>query len=240
MKLTTILICFMLLAGSVWAKESARYKTLSSAVVRAEKKALQKRNAQVNISFAWEKKIWLSDMVHRRRPGFRDVVVNVEKKEKNCSGILLSGKNQVATVAACVKGVKGFELKSVRLDFINGKNAQVSTSMIKVKQGIAYIAVPEDLTRGLEGVPFEQLPQGKSLEEHFGPSVLGELTQFFISKGVLSARSRHFNKVRLTLKKGDPFYYQGKAVALVNTVPTRLPVSFWGGLSEENLVVFRL
>ena len=73
----------MLLAGSVWAKESARYKTLSSAVVRAEKKALQKRKAQVNISFALEKKIWLSDMVHRRRPGFREVVVNVEKKEKN-------------------------------------------------------------------------------------------------------------------------------------------------------------
>ena len=83
-----VLVACMLFAGGVYAQENSQRQYLANALVRASKKAQQNKYAQVNLSFEWEKKRWLSDMVHRRRPEFRDVVLQVEKDSKRCVGVL--------------------------------------------------------------------------------------------------------------------------------------------------------
>ena len=236
---TVVLVACMLFAGGLYAQENSQRQYLANALVRASKKAQQNKYAQVNLSFEWEKKIWLSDMVHRRRPGFRDVVLQVEKDSKRCMGVLLAGQQRVVTAASCAQGKKGFELKEISLGFANGKKGNISADFVQIKQGVAHVTVSRELTEGIEGAAFEQVPQGHSLREYFGSSVLTELSQFFISKGVLSPKARGFNRERLTLKQGEPFFYRGKVVALVNSVPTRLPIAFPGRISEENLVLLR-
>ena len=43
------------------------------------------RSARVDLTFEYKKDFWLSDYVHRRRPGFRNVIVKTEMKQKNVS-----------------------------------------------------------------------------------------------------------------------------------------------------------
>lgn len=208
-------------------------------VAKAEKTSRQNKTAAVSLNFEWEKKIYLFDMVRRRRPGVQNTLVNVEKKSTQCKGVLLAGVNRVATPASCAKGKKGFELKRVNLSFANGKKGVSAANSVSVDGEIAQIAVSSALTQGLEGARAAAVPQGQSLKETFGDGVSHELALFFASRGVVSARANRLSGMKRTLKVGDPFFYQGKLVALVSDVPARLPVSLFGGVSEDSLAVFR-
>lgn len=208
-------------------------------VAKAEKTSRQNKAAEVSLSFDWEKKVYLSDMVRRRRPGFKDVLVKVEHKSTQCKGVLLSGANRVVTPASCAKSKKDFELKQVRLAFANGKKGVASAGSVTVDGDFAQIAASSALTQGLEGARVAAVPEGQSLKETFGDGVSRELFQFFVSRGVVSARAGRLSGTKKTLKVGDPFFYQGKLVALVSNVPNRLPVSLFGGVSEDSLAVFR-
>lgn len=209
-------------------------------VAKAEKTSRRAKAAAVSLNFDWEKKVYLFDMVHRRRPGVKNVLVNVEKKSTQCQGVLLAGTNRVVTPVSCAKGKKGFELKRVNLAFANGQKGTGTAGAVSVNGDFAFVAVSSALTRGIEGAQVAAVPEGQSLKETFGDGVSRELALFFINRGVVSARANRLSGAKKTLKVGDPFFYQGKLVALVSDVPSRLPVSLFGGVSEDSLAVFRI
>ena len=127
-----VLVACMLFAGGVYAQENSQRQYLANALVRASKKAQQNKYAQVNLSFEWEKKIWLSDMVHRRWPGFRDVVLQVEKDFKRCVGVLLAGQQRVVTAASCAQATPPFwwvwKTKRCRLSLISSISTPAAAS----------------------------------------------------------------------------------------------------------------
>ena len=208
------------------------------AAISAEKKH-RMQSAVVDLNFQWGKDVYLSDMVSRRRPGFKDVMVRKEQKNTFCRGVLTAGNRRVLTPSRCAQAPEGFSLKEVRLSFANGRKGIGTPESVNVNGEVAEVLVSSQLTAGLHGVYLGAVPPGKTLADTFGREILDELLQFFISRGVVSARANRIVGMKNTLQVGDPFFYQGKLVALVREVPSRLPVSFWGGVSEKPLVLLR-
>ena len=226
-------------AGNVSAQESAgMLPALTRQVVAAEKLHRQEQ-AAATLVFEWEKPVYLSDTVRRpRRPGFRDVLVKTERQTTACRGVLLAGENRILTTASCAQAPSGFSLKKVRVQLANGRRGSGLAGSVSINGNFAGVAVSSRLTEGLQGVPVAAVPEGETLYEVFGKGVQQKLLEFFVNRGVVSPRASRLAGVKNTLQKGEPFFYQGKVVALVNEVPRRLPVSFWGGVSEEHLAVF--
>lgn len=192
------------------------------------------RAARVQLTFEYEKAVRLADYVHRRRPGFRDVVVKTEKKQKRCLGVLLAN-SRVATLAECA-AEKDFELVQVRLTFSNGKTGVGKAGSVSVNEGIAHVRVSDSLTQGIRGLEAAYLPEEKSLQDVYGSELGTELQFFLASRGVLTGR-RRMGSPKISLQKGEPFIWKGKVVALFNNVPKRLPVALFGQISEKFLSV---
>ncbi len=207
-------------------------------VQRNVSRAQLAKSSRAQLTFEWKKELWLSDMVHRRRPGFKDVVVKVENKTTECAGVLLNN-SRVATPASCAKGKDGYKLAKVTVTLSNGKRGFGTQNSVVTKGDIAQVRLQSSLTQGLTGADVSFVMGKTSLQDAYGEHVSSALTQFLLSHGVVSARASRLSGRKNTLKKGEPFFLNGKLVALVNNVPHRLPVSLFGGLSEDFLAVFR-
>lgn len=232
----------LLAAGSALAQTDANglNKALARENLKAQKNhsaARQNKSAVVSLSFDWEKPVYLSDMVRRRRAGFKDTLVSVKRKTTRCKGVLLE-RDLAVTPARCARGKDGFKLKQVNLSFANGKKGVEAGQSVCVKGKFAQIRVAPALTEGLNGVQPAGVPDGRSLKETFGSGISGELYGFFMDRGVVSQRAGRLTGVKNTLQMGEPFFYEGKLLALVSEVPSRLPVSLFGGVSEDALAVF--
>lgn len=226
-------------AGTVWAQTP---QELGSGVTRAAvhaQKAHRQEQALATVSFDWEKNLYLSDKIRRRRPGFQDVLLKTERQTTVCRGVLAAGTRRVVTPASCAKAPDGFQLKQVRVHLANGRKGRGTANSVAVSGDFAGVLVSSQLTAGIQGVPLAAVPEGKSLYDVFGRGVQQQLLEFFVNRGVVSARANRLTGVKNTLQKGEPFFYQGQLVALVEEVPNRLPVSFWGGISEDSLSIFR-
>ena len=222
-----------------YTQESASF---APAISRAVFKASQEhrlKSAVVDLEFLWSKKVYLSDMVSRRRTGWKDTLIEVKQENTRCRGVLVEGTQRVLTPAVCAKAPAGFSLQSVRLRFANGSQGTGNQNSVSVKGDFAEILVSKKLTAGITGVSLAEVPEGQTLAETFGSGILDELLQFFVSRGVVSRRANRITGVKNTLQVGDPFFYNGELVALVREVPAQLPVSFWGGVSEKGLALLR-
>ena len=124
------------------------------------------------------------------------------------------------------------------MSFANGKKGAETEKSVSVNGKFARVDVSAALTEGLETAQPAGVPAGRSLKETFGGGIAGELYGFFMDRGVVSKRANRITGVKNTLKVGEPFFYEGKLLALVSDVPSRLPVSFFGGVSEDALAVF--
>ena len=237
----TGLLAFTFLWGG-WNAAQAQ-DGLKPALERAAIKAEQKHRLQTavaEVQVRWEKAVYLSDWVARRRTGFKDTLLKKERQTTVCRGVLAEGEPRVLTPASCLDAPKGFTLQALTVSFANGQKETLSQQQVTRRGGLAVLAVSSQVTRGLKGAPLAAIAPGKTLAETFGNGVLDELLQFFINRGVVSARANRLTGTKNTLRVGEPFFYRGKLVALVNQVPRRLPVSFWGGVSEEPLVLVRV
>lgn len=236
-------IFFSILLGvgachSAWAQTSPQIEPALSRVALSAKRAYQQEQAVAVVSLDWEKPVYLSDKVHRRRPGFHDVLLKTDRQTTTCKGALAAGTHRVVMPASCAEAPDGFSLKTVRVQLANGKQGRGSAGSVAIRGNFASVLVSAQLTAGIKGVPVAAVPQGNSLYETFGRGVQQELLQFFVERGVVSPRASRLTGVKNTLQKGEPFFYQGQLVALVEKVPSRLPVSAWGGVSEDSLLVF--
>lgn len=239
---TKAVVVFAVLTGFAGWGAAQTVKEMKPALDRAAVQAEKKHRMQtsvVNLNFRWEKEVYLSDFVSRRRPGFKDTFIQRKQKNTSCRGVLVEGGRRVLTPVQCAQAPEGFTLKSVTLLFSNGQKGLGSKRTVSMNGELAEIWVSPQVTKGLKGVPLATVAPGESLADAFGNSVLDELLQFFISRGVVSGRANRITGTKNTLQVGDPFFYQGKVVALVREVPSRLPVSFWGGVSEKPLTLLR-
>lgn len=227
-----------LLAGGYVPSRAQTASALAREAQQAQQ-AHRREQALARVTFEWEKPVYLSDKIHRRRAGFKDVLLKTEYSRTHCPGVLVAGTHRVFTVASCAEAPDGFSLKTVRVQLANGKQGRGSAGSVAIRGNFASVLVSAQLTAGIKGVPVAAVPQGNSLYETFGRGVQQELLQFFVERGVVSPRASRLTGIKNTLQKGEPFFYRGQLVALVKEVPSRLPVSFWGGLSEDSLAVFR-
>ena len=194
------------------------------------------QSAVVDLTFSFEKEIRMKDVMLRRPRKGANAVVSVKNKTKTCQGVLLN-TSHVATVADCAQE-DDFMLTQVSLRFSNGKKAIGTRASVSVKDGVAKVLVKKDLWTGIEAAEPLFVSQGASLADTV-EGAHNSLWSFFINHGVLSARANRFQHRAVTLKQGQPFFFNGKVAALVKYVPSRLPVSFWGaGLSEDSLQLF--
>lgn len=194
------------------------------------------QSAVVDLTFSFEKETRMRDVMMRPARVRQNPVVRVEKKTKSCRGVLLN-TSQVATVAGCAQE-DDFTLKQVSLLFSNGKKGTGSKAAVSLQNGLAKISVPKTLWQGLEPATVRWALQGSSLAK-LAQGAEVALFSFFVNHGVVSPRSNRLHGNKVTMKMGQPFFFNGKVAALVKYVPSRLPVSFWGaGLSEDSLQLF--
>ena len=229
-------VLFAAACVGVWSLSSAAVNTGKNAAVS---RALDNKLAEVTVITEFEKPVKLSDMVSRRRPGFVDVLVKVEKQTKTCQGVLLAGTPRVGTLASCVQGDKGFTVSKITLRFANGRQAAGEANTIRTNGEFARVFVQRAAVKDLKGVEVANIAVGKSLQETYKNDGAAILAQFFNSRGVMSARASRALGIKPSLKIGTPVFFHGKLVAFVNSIPRRLPVSLWGGVSEDSLTVVR-
>ena len=228
-----VMVLYMLF---VFAVPSFAETTLYNQVEREVSAAQFARSARVDLTFEYKKDFWLSDYVHRRRPGFRNVIVKTEMKQKKCVGVLLKD-SRVATLSECAK-YKDFELVEVRVSLSNGQTGSGKAGAVSVNDDIAYVRVSSSLTKGLGGLEVTYIPQGNTLQDVYGSDFGTKLQSFLAGRGVVTRKARLMGH-RPQLEKGEPFIWKGKVVALFNSVPSHLPVSLFGQISEDYLSVFR-
>lgn len=228
-------VLFAAACVGVWSLSSAAVNTGKNAAVS---RALDNKLAEVTVITEFLKPVRLSDMVSRHRPGFKDVLVKVEKQTKTCQGVLLAGTPRVVTLASCVKGDKGFAVSKVTLQFANGKQATGEANAIRTQGEFARLYVKRAVVEGLKGVEIANIGAGKSLQQTYKDGT-ALLAQFFNNRGVISPRARRAMGIKPSLKIGSPVFFHGKLVALANDVPSRFPVSLFGGVDEDSLTVVR-
>ena len=131
-------ILFAAACVGVWSLSSAATNTGKNGNVS---RALDNKLAEVTLVSEFEKPVRLSDMVSRRRPGFKDVLIKVDRQTKTCQGVLLAGTPRVATLSACFKGGDGYQMKKVTLRFANGKQAVGTANSVRVQGEFARLYV---------------------------------------------------------------------------------------------------
>lgn len=233
MKKTVLILFVLCLACSAFCKQPIRTQ-----VQRTVAQTRLAKNARVELKFDWKKQEYLEKNV-RFRPGRKiRVPYPAQDKTTQCAGVLLPN-DRVATAASCLKEAKGFKLQQITVSFSNGKSGAAAVSGASVKGDIAQIAVDPVLTQGLNGMEVAAVAGGQSLQDVYGSRLTAALQDFLISHGVVSPRASRLTAHKKSIKKGEPFFWNGKLVAVVNSVPRRLPVSLFGHISEDFLAVFR-
>lgn len=210
---------------------------VSKNVQRKVTQAQLAKSAQVELKLAWKKQDYLERRV-RFHPG-RKIRVSypAQYKTTQCAGVLLT-QARVATAASCLQDGDGFQLEQITLTFSNGKSGSVLAPSVRVTDGIAHITVDPALTEGLMGMEVASVPNGSSLQDVYGKDFSSALQNFLISRGVVSDRASRLTGRKASIKKGEPFFWNGKLVAVFNKVPRRLPTALFGQISEDFLAVF--
>ena len=236
---TKLLLAVLLVSPSatVFAQSSRLETTLKRAVATIQ----NQREASVLVTAVLHKPVKMADVMCRPTRGCKNQVIAYEQKTNTCRGILSQSGNRVYMTANCV-AADDYTLSSISLKFANGKVAKGTQNAVVVQEDAAYALVKENVTRGLRGLAFEAIPQGQSLQETFGEKMTHFLANFFRQKGVSSRRmcriGGSFGREDITLRVGDPVIYQGKVVALVKEVPSRL-LRHSDKVSEHALAVIR-
>lgn len=233
MKLIKLFISagLFIFAGSSFAQPVSQ-TDLQRAITRATLPA----QAQVNITFSWEKVIYARDVMRRpARMGAGKTVIGADKQTTSCKGILTQG-NEVITPAVCAENGK-FALKKINLKLANGKTVSYLANALRVKEDVAYIRLSKEDTHGLTGILTAPIKQGQSLSGFIGENAL---VQFFRSNGVPAKARRPGmgRQTRSNLKIGDALFANGRVVALVKKVPHHYR-TLLGGLAEEAFAVIR-
>lgn len=226
---------------NVYATASAQNTRLQTNLQRAAATAQAQQESSVLVTAVLRKPVKMSDVMCRPTRGCNNQVVSYKQKTNTCRGTLSQSGKRVYMTADCVTE-SGYNLSSVSLQFANGKVAKGTGQSVVVEEDTAYALVKEDVTRGLHGLVFATIPQGQSLQETFGKKMTYFLADFFRQKGVSSRRlcrmGSSLGRGNITLRVGEPVIYQGKVVALVKDVPSRLP-RLSGKVSENALAVIR-
>ncbi len=225
----------------VYATAFAQEARLQTNLQRAAAAAQAQQESSVLVTAVLRKPVKMSDVMCRPTRGCKDQVLSYKQQTNTCRGTLSQGGKRVYMTADCVVE-SGYNLSSISLQFANGKVAKGTGQAVVVNEDAAYALVKEDVTRGLHGLAFATIPQGQSLQETFGEKMTHFLADFFRKKGVSSRRlcriGGSVGKGKTTLRVGEPVVYQGKVVALVKEVPSRLP-RLSGKVSENALAVIR-
>ena len=210
-------------------------------VTTAQIQTQQLQQAAVTVTATLKKPVKMSDMMCRPVRGCKDQIISYETKTNICRGTLERGGQRVYITADCVRK-KDYTLSAVKLQFANGKVATGTGRAVSIKEDVAYVAVKEDVTRGLQGLAFSKIPQGQSLQKTFGDQIEDFLLSFFRQKGVPSrGRCRIGSSLSRasTVNVGEPVIYQGKVIALVRQIPSFFRRGLLGGVSESPLAIIR-
>ncbi len=233
MKKTALLLLILCLSVPAFCRRPIRAQ-----VQRTVAQAQLVHGSRVEIKFNWKKQNFLHRRVRFHRGQTLHLPYPAQYKTTRCAGVLLSG-SRVATAVSCLHDAKGFKLQQITLSFSNGKEARIAADQVVVNGDIAQIAVDPVLTRGLAGAETAAVSAGRSLQDVYGKEFASALQNFLISHGVVSARAARMTGRKASIEKGEPFFFNGKLVAVFNSVPTRLPVALFGQISEDFLAVFR-
>lgn len=223
--------CLLALGNFAFAEISA------DELQRSLTHATQLAQAEVTVSFLWEKKVRARDVMSRpARMGAGNAVIRVDRETTSCKGIL-TNQNNVITPAVCAEN-GNFELKQISLQLKNGKTATGASSVMSIKEDIAYIRVTKQATQGLVGLALAPVQAGQSVEDVVGAHTLAS---FFAQKGV-PAKSRRIGMGRRdaspNLKIGDALVVNGRVVALVKAIPRHYKNPF-GVIMESALAIIR-
>lgn len=204
---------------------------------RRAKQAQVKQTPEVSLSFYWEQKSPYHKTHYR--------IGNVRKRTRwqtrvdytSCSGVVVNGR--VLTVAGCAKN-GAYTLKTMKVRLYNGQKITVSGENLQIHGEFASAVLPAALIQHVPAVAAGIAPKGASLESAYGENIYSAAVSFFLSHGVLSPRAnRSPFGIKKTMKRGTPFFYKGKVVALCSYVPKRLPVG-WMSSPEDALAVLRV
>ena len=237
---TKLLLAVLLVSPS--ATVLAQNSRLETNLQRAVAAIQNQREASVLVTAVLRKPVKMADVMCRPTRGCKNQVIAYEQKTNTCRGILSQSGKRVYMTADCV-AADDYTLSSISLKFANGKVAKGTQNAVVVQEDAAYALVKENVTRGLRGLAFNAIPQGQSLQETFGEKMTHFLANFFHQKGISSRRRMcriggSFGREDITLRVGDPVIYQGKVVALVKEVPSRL-LRHSDKVSEHALAVIR-
>lgn len=230
----------MLLAVCLFLPCAAAFgnTNLSAQVEREVKNTHLAHMARVEIGVKWKK----NEAYRVRRRTSRGSVAETKfrtfYKNTSCVGVLLNN-GYVVTASACVHHHDGFVADELTLSFSNGKQEIVKGRKVRVKGDIAHIHVEDSVTQGVVGMEVGCVQEGVSLQDVYGKEFTSSLQQFLVARGVDSPRAARMSGHTTDLMLGEPFIWKGKVVALFNSVPSHLPVSLFGQISEDYLSVFR-
>lgn len=204
---------------------------------RRAQQAQAKQTPEVALSFYWEQKKLVHKTHYRignpRRRAFRQAKLD----QTSCSGVIVNGR--VLTVADCAKN-GAYTLKTMQVRLYDGKKISVAGEKLQIHGAFASAALPAALIQQVPEVSAGIAPEGADLEGTYGAEINSAAVTFFLSHGVLSPRAnRSPFGIKKTMKRGTPFFYKGKVVALCSYVPKHLPVG-WRSSPEDALAVLRM
>ena len=238
---TLLAAALLNLSAAAFAQNSRLPNNVERSVASAQAQAQQAQEAAVSITATFQKAVKMSDVMCRR-PRCKDQIISYETKTNICRGTLAKSGVRVYTTANCMRH-KDFALSTVTLKFANGRTASGGHGAVGFSGDIAYVAVQASVTRGLNGLDFAVIPQGKSLMDVFGDEIESFLLSFFHEKGVPARRRARVGRISTrhpTVKLGDPVLYNGKVIALVKQVPYIFRRGPFVGVSEKPFAIIRL
>ena len=204
---------------------------------RRAQQAKAKQTPEVSLTFEWEQKNLVQKARYRIGRVRRRMYWESKHNLTTCSGVVINGR--VLTVADCAKN-GDYVLKTMQVRLYDGKKINVAGAKVQINGEFAFAALPAALIKQVPAVAAGIAPKGADLESAYGAEVNNAAAMFFLSHGVLSPRAnRSPFGIKKTMKRGTPFFYKGKVVALCSYVPKYLPVG-WHSSPEDALAVLRV
>ena len=236
--LTAVLGNTALAARNISAAEIQN--TLSRAVAQ---EMLKNSSAayEVQVTVLLEKEVRLKDAMLRspRYPANGSQILAVSKAEKQCAGVLVSQGTQVIFPAVCL-AQRGYLPVRISLQFNDGTKISARAETIVLQEDIAWVNVDADATKQNSYVSFVRTPPGRTLQEQFGSAMTEQLKAFFHARHVREKRRCRVGAVcrEPRLRVGEPVFYRGKVVALVQE-RVHTYGKLCGGVSERALAIIR-
>ena len=222
---------------SAWAVEIPLKEKLTQVVAAHH---FSRNGYKVRLVAQLQKDVRLQDTMFRpaRGAGQDNPVIDIKTKTLFCDGILIENGSRVLTPSACVQA-KGYQLKKVTLRFKNGEKWTGYNESATVREDLAWLAVPQQVTAHLPSIALAPVPSGKTLQEEYGPDMTQFLREFYYARGVAYRHLRlGQNREPSRLRVGEPVIYKGKVVALVKEAANKFNI--WSRIvSESPLAIIR-